>query len=340
MNQMTISFIAIGDPHISDRHIEMTIEALNNTYEIVKSRKDISFVVVMGDVFDRHNNLKMDHMKIAFDWLKKLSSVIHTYVLVGNHDRISNKDFLSSIHPYMGMSGTDKLRIISSPHIAILGKYKIGFVPYVPPGRFKEAIDLYINSKVKRGEDRGIRNVKDIDLIFAHQEFYDAPLGPVTSKRGDKWDVSYPMVVSGHIHTRMRLQDNIFYTGSLYPITISEGNDKGVIIGNYNPSNRRLEYTVSKVVTSVKEVHRIKASDQDQVIEMVALDRKNTKYIVQGTPDEVAVVKNKVKGKDINIVYDIRPIYNSSIEHTATFNDILSSLVNDQCLRDLLVELN
>lgn len=335
-----IPFIAIGDPHISDRHMSMTTEAMNTTYELVSRRKDIPFVVVMGDVFDRHNNLKLEHMKLAFDWLKKLSSITRTYVLVGNHDRVNNKDFLSQVHPYMGWNGIEKLHIIDRPHIIQYGdRYRICFMPYVPPGRFKEAIDIYISAKHKRGEMLNVKSVKDIDLIFAHQEFHNSPCGPILSVRGDKWDVSYPMVISGHIHTRMRLQDNIFYTGSLYPITTSENNDKGVIIGNYNPSNRKLDVVVTCVVSSRKEVHRFKASDSDQVSEMVALDRKNAKYVVQGTPDEIASIKQKVKGKDLNIVYDIRPSP-AKISQSATFGDILSSLLQDQKLRDVLAELD
>ena len=132
-----IPFIAIGDPHISDRHMSMTIEALNNAYEVVNKRRDVTFVVVMGDVFDRHNNVKLEHMKIAFDWLRKISSITRTYVLVGNHDRVHNKDFLSSIHPYMGLA-SDKLHIIDKPHIRCGERYKVCFMPYVPPGRFKE----------------------------------------------------------------------------------------------------------------------------------------------------------------------------------------------------------
>jgi DNA repair exonuclease SbcCD nuclease subunit len=333
-----ISFLAIGDPHISDRHMPMTLEALENTYQLVLKRKDVGFIVVMGDVFDTHRNVKLEHMKIAFDWLKKIAAIKRTYVLVGNHDRVNNKDFLSDVHPYMGLKGVENLVIISQPSIIrVNSKYNIAFVPYVAPGRFKEAINLYIEAKHKRNELSHIRSIKDIHLIFAHQEFFGAPHGPITSIAGDKWELDYPMVVSGHIHTRMRLQENIFYTGSLYPIKISESNDKGVILGNFDPERKTLDVSVVRVVTSTKEIRRFDATDSDQVSEMVCLDRENTKYVVKGTPEEVAVVKNKCKGKNINVMFDIRPRMTRTTE-SLTFNEILRGLLQDESLRVMLEE--
>lgn len=333
-----IKFIAIGDPHIADRHMEMTIEALEGAYKVVEKRKDVDFVVVMGDVFDRHNNLKMEHMKIGFDWLQKLAKIKNTFVLIGNHDRVNNRDFLSDIHPFMGMN-VENLYIVSRP--TIMNMKKIGrsvmFVPYVPPGRFMEAINGYIDTKRKKEPGYHIRSVRDVDLIFAHQEFYDSPCGPVKSIKGDKWDLSYPMVISGHIHSRIRLQENILYTGSLYPITISESNDKGVLVGTYDCRTKNLDAGVTRVVTSTKEILRINASDNDGVTEMVALDRKNTKYIVQGTADEVASIKEKCRGKKLNVVYDVRPIMISMKDES--FDEILSHLVTDSELKLLLAEI-
>lgn len=334
-----ILFLAIGDPHISDRHMTMTLEALKNTYELVQKRKDVGFIVVMGDVFDSHRNVKLEHMKIAFDWLKQIAAIKRTYVLVGNHDRINNKDFLSDVHPYMNMNGIENLVIVSQPVIIrVNGKYPIAFVPYVAPGRFKEALNLYISSMHRKGKLPYVKSIKDLSLIFAHQEFYGAPHGPITSTAGDKWELDDPMVVSGHIHTRMWLQQNIFYTGSLYPIKISESNDKGVILGSFDPEKRKLEVSVVRVVTSIKEILRFKATDTEQVTEMVALERQNTKYVVQGTPDEIAVVRNRCKGKGLNVVYDVRPEM-KKISQSQSFNEILGNLLQDQALREMLEQL-
>ncbi len=40
-------------------------------------------------------------------------------------------------------------------------------------------------------------------------------MGAIESIEGDKWDHSFPLVISGHIHSEQRPQKNIFYPGSV-----------------------------------------------------------------------------------------------------------------------------
>jgi len=74
-------------------------------------------------------------------------------------------------------------------------------------------------------------------------------------------------------------QDNIFYTGSLYQITASEGNDKGVICGEYNSITRKFTYGTTRVVMSQKEIIPIDASDENSILEMINLNRENTNIL-------------------------------------------------------------
>jgi hypothetical protein len=104
----------------------------------------------------------------------------------------------------------------------------------------------------------------------------------------------------------MWLKPNILYTGSLYPITTAESNDKGVICGEFNPDTKKIDYKTVRVVMSQKEIRRINAKDADGIREMIHLDRENTKYIIQGTAEEIASIKPQVQGKTINIAYDVR----------------------------------
>lgn len=122
---------------------------------------------------------------------------------------MNNRDFLSSIHPYMGMEDKPgKLYIANVPKVMAITKkvggvdkvFHILCVPYVEPGRFMEAINLCIQHKHAAGKMLDVKSVSDFALIFAHQEFKGAPLGPVVSTKGDEWPSHYPMVVSGHIH--------------------------------------------------------------------------------------------------------------------------------------------
>ena len=331
-----IRFYAIGDIHISERHINITKEALDNCVKLVeKCTADIDMVVVMGDVLDNHNNVKLHHLHMAMTFFRKLSKVKKTLVLIGNHDRVNNKDWMSDIHPFMGMESKDdkNLYIINKPKILRFHKSSYAlFMPYVPPGRFEEAINLYL--KQMGDKLSGIKSIKDISIIFAHQEFKGSQYGPIVSTKGDAWPLDYPMVVSGHIHGLCQLQKNIFYTGSLYPITVSEGNDKGVIRGTYYPETKVWEYKVTRVVSSQKKVIWIDAKDEDAVSEMINLDRPHTKYVIQGTQEELNVVRSKAKSKGLNITWDARP---KQIDTKCpSFDTVLGQLVQEDDVKKLL----
>ncbi len=57
---------------------------------------------------------------------------------------------------------------------------------------------------------------KNVNCIFAHQEFYGCKMGAIESIEGDKWDHSFPLVISGHIHSEQRPQKIFFYPGSVF----------------------------------------------------------------------------------------------------------------------------
>lgn len=326
-----IKFHAIGDIHISNRHLSLTREALNGCIQLVKKCKDVDLVVIMGDVFDTHDVLRLNHLHTGLNFIQEMSKLRPTAVLVGNHDRIDNKDYMSDIHPYMGVndikSKEQTLWIISKPKAVKIRGHYVLFMPFLQPGRFIEGINYYISTMHKYEKLLDVKSPKDFSLIFAHQEFKGAPCGPIESTIGDDWPLDYPMVVSGHIHSRLLLKPNIYYTGSLYPITSSESNDKGVITGSYNPATKELSLAQPvRVVMSQKVILHIDAKDSSSVMEMVTLNRANTKYIVTGTPEDLAEIKNKAKGQTLNIMYDARPI--KVVTTNITFDDILSAYLD------------
>lgn len=347
----SIKFYAIGDPHIAKRHMHLSNEAINGTLKLFQKQPDIDVIVIMGDILDRHDDVKLTFQHMAINWIKSLVSIAEQNerksnrktviaVLIGNHDRPSNQDCFSDIHPFMGMQDiSGRLYIVNKPKAVVINGEKILFMPYVPPGRLVEGFREYLNLMHKEEKWKSIKSIKDFSLIFCHQEFEGAPYGPITSTKGDKWPLDYPMVISGHIHSRMMLQQNILYTGSLYPIVMSESNDKGVIVGEYIAGN--LDYRTVRVVTSQKKVMRLTAKDEDAIREMISLERENTKYIIQGTSDEIASIKPMIKGKDLNIAYDVR-VSQPSTTHDhkmIDYDDIVRSKAKDAGVSELLEEI-
>lgn len=321
--------------------MDMVDEAISGVLKVIRKNqedgKDVDFICLMGDIFDTHRNLQMDHRKKAIDFIKKLAEIKPTVVLIGNHDRISNKDRMSDLHPFYGMDDIPgKLFIINKAKTINLHsrRHTVLFMPYVPAGEFIEAINQFLEAKHTRGELNHIKSIEDFSLIMGHQEFYGAQYGPIESTKGDKWPLHYPQVISGHIHTRVRLQENVYYTGSLFPITIDESNDKGLIHVVYNVKQRELNTKCTRVVTSQKTIMTIDAKDESAIAEMLILDREKTKYIVKGTHAEISQVREKMKGKKINWVPDVRVEFNGIV--TSSFDDLLKSKIQEVEIKNML----
>lgn len=341
----------IGDPHISDRHIALSKEAVDGTLKLVDKKRDADIIVVMGDTLDRHNSVKLTLQDMAIRWIKELSKRKPTFVLIGNHDLPHESQYLSDVHPFIGLEDwktpievngatthKQRLYIVSKPMIKTIKGNNVLFMPYTPPGKFTSTIEEALKFFHSQGFVGHIQNVRDIDMVFAHQEFKGSAYGPLLSVKGDEWPENYPMVVSGHIHTRELLKKNILYTGSLYPVTVSESNDKGVVTLEYDSIGKILEYKTTRVVMEHKRIIKIKASSQDSIAEMVTLDRKGAKYIVEGTSDEIATVKAKVRGMNLSIAYNVHPVRQESTLIQG-YDEILRKKVTDKVMISLLEEI-
>lgn len=340
MTDKILRFHAIGDPHISKRHISLSNEAIENSIKFISKKRDIHFIIIMGDILDQHDDAKLTLQRKAIDWVKRLCEIKMTVVLIGNHDRPNNQDSFSEIHPFMGLEDVPgKLYIVNKPKAVTMMGENILFMPYVPRGSFISRFNEYMNAMHMAGKWSKIRGIKDFPLIFAHQEFKGACYGPVLSTKGDEWPLDHGMVVSGHIHTRTRLQENIYYTGSLYPVTIAESNDKGIITCSYNFLTKKLDTVVTRMVLSQKKIYRIEAKDESSIIEMVSLDREHTKYVISGSAEEVAKVKSQTQGKNLNISYNVEPSKPSPELLNLTYDSILRSMVKDPSVLGLLEEI-
>jgi len=184
----------IGDIHIKFGNLK-DLEKLKN---VMLQMKDISFIVVAGDLLDTHEKIHSQLMNYAYEFIKSLRTIADVYVLVGNHDYINNQQFLTTNHWMNGMKEWNRVYVVDYP-LFIENKYLL--VPYVPPGRFVEALNK-------------INNWKNADCIFAHQEIKNCKMGCIKSIDGDEWDVTWPMLISGHIHERQQIGLNVLYPGS------------------------------------------------------------------------------------------------------------------------------
>ena len=194
MDEVNILFI--GDPHIKADNIPESDLLINDIISKIKNIKP-DLCIIGGDLMHYHEKLYTIPLNKAYEFVKRCSYEVPTYVLVGNHDMINNQQFLTENHWMNGMkTWKEDVHIIDKVKHISLKNHNFMLCPYVYPGRFVEALDT-IKEQF---------NWKDANIIFAHQEFKGCKMGAITSIEGDEWEESNPMVISGHIHNKQKPQ--------------------------------------------------------------------------------------------------------------------------------------
>jgi DNA repair exonuclease SbcCD nuclease subunit len=196
----------IGDPHIQIDNIP-EVELCMEKLVLVAKEKMPTFIVIAGDLLHTHERLHTTPLNKCYEFINVMRNISTTYVLVGNHDYENNSQFLSTNHWMNGLKEWKNVIIVDKVILEIINDRKFIFVPYVSPGRFQEALYKTFN-------DEKVEWL-NADCIFAHQEFFGCKMGAIISVEGDKWPVEYPNIISGHIHSRQKPQENIYYPGSM-----------------------------------------------------------------------------------------------------------------------------
>ena len=295
-----LKFLCIGDPHFKTKNKKETDIMTKRTIEIAR-KLNPDFIVILGDVLDTHERIHVVPLTQAINWIEKISKIAHTYVLIGNHDRPNNSDFLSDYHPFNGLKTNSNVTIVDNVVEEEINGRKFIFVPYVPPGRFIDALSTKID----------IDKINEYDVIFAHQEFYGAKMGAITSESGDKWPLIYPYVISGHIHDYNKPQENILYVGT--PLQHAFGDSTSKTISLYtlchknnltldealtNTNNLILDCTVTKINELTKDMTEYRI---DLDLPKKRIYRLNTTEILTWVPPNNSLVKVVIRGTSAEI---------------------------------------
>jgi hypothetical protein len=220
--------LVIGDPHFREgcvREMEIFTE---ETLNIARNNaEEYDYIVVLGDVMDRHGILHQKPFHQSCRFLIELASIKHTYCLIGNHDFETPAKYLPDNHPYkiMVWTKTPNLTIVERPMV----RGNIFLCPYVPPGEFPRAVSE-VTGCISETPWEDLKNM-GVGLIFAHQEFRGCQMGRLKSETGDLWsDGKFPFIVSGHIHDYQMVGENILYTGTPIQVNYGEGRKRGICL--------------------------------------------------------------------------------------------------------------
>jgi len=280
-----LKIICVGDPHIQVSNLqEFNIFMEKLILLCIEIKPDL--IVVLGDTLHTHERLHTTALNKAVEFFDKLSDICLTYILVGNHDYIQNQQFLTENHWLVALKGRNKQMIIVDKVIKhTLRGFKFIFCPYVPNGRFIEALDTL-------GE-----KYTDANCIFAHQEFAGCKMGAIISVDGDSWPDGFPNIISGHIHSKQKPQDNIYYTGSALQHAFGESEKN--IIACLTFTKETPNYLCEEVDLNLprKKIVYIDIEDVEQYNPPITDD--DIKLTISGSYEQFKVFKKTKKYKEL-----------------------------------------
>lgn len=314
MFKMEVTCLVIGDPHFKTSDVKVSLEMCEKTTQCAQELNP-DFIVVLGDVLHNHGLIYESPLNRAVKWLKDLSDIKHTFVLIGNHDMIDNSQFLGELHAFNALKYWENITIVDRPVQVNRGGKSFVFVPFVPLGRFQEALSL-------------LENWKEADAIFAHQEFLNVKMGTHVSILGDPWDLSFPQVISGHIHTYQKVQENLLYIGTPYQHEHGGTRKKSISMFTFNGSEI-IEKRINLGLRSLK-TYRVNLDEIDRLKD-INID-ENTRIIISGDVSNLSKLKKNTRigglfGSGSRIYYRYRHCVPKT-EHT--FRSGLYCLIKDE----------
>jgi DNA repair exonuclease SbcCD nuclease subunit len=317
---MATNVLFIGDPHFKVKNVEFIPKFISRIEEIISLNK-IDFIVVAGDLLDNHDRIDVHPLNLALQFINSISKNHQTFVLVGNHDYTNNQQFLSDHHWMNSLKKWGNVTIVDDVTDFSFNDSRFLFVPYVPPGRFLEAI----NTKFVEDE------IKNFKGVFAHQEFYKCKMGAIESIEGDKWNTSYPMVVSGHIHNKQWPQPNIYYPGSAMQHAFGQSVDNTISLLSFGKEfgveeiDLKMPKLIIKYLTVKRALEPLKYKNTED---------KKYKLAVKGTMEEFKTFKKSLRYKELlnenfKVVFKVKEckVVECQTTETKKFIDILYHLV-------------
>jgi DNA repair exonuclease SbcCD nuclease subunit len=267
----TVRLLVNGDPHFKVNNALQTAE-FTEKYVALAQRLKPDAIINLGDSLDKHRDVDIEPLTQVTECLRRLNRVAPLYILIGNHDRINNSDFLTGKHPFSALSEWPNTTVVDVTKTATIKGLHFVFVPYVPPGRFQEALST-------------ITLPNPVRAYFAHQEFKGAKMGAIRSVVGDPWPLSEPLVVSGHIHDYDRLQGNLIYTGTPMQHAFGDTDDKTVSLFTFNVDEPG-HWQEERFDLHLRKLKLFNLSCEE-VKTFTPPENTRCKIVIRGTPAEV-----------------------------------------------------
>lgn len=292
-----MNILCLGDLHYKVGNVRETAQFETELENYLEASEPPDLIVILGDVLDRFSDVHTSplcRVLKLFDALTRYSKLV---ILMGNHDRPNQTDFLSDIHPFTSLVLFKHSDITIVDKVTVLGTML--FIPYVQTGRLSDAL----NTQVMLADDESMK-VSDntaldylsrglVSVAFAHQELRGAKFSEfkITSKSSDIWDESWPLLVCGHMHDYHRY-GNILYTGSSIFVHHGEAADKSISLLTLSGSEIIEDRIRLMLLRKITIERTAKSLEEDPIIDAPE-DNFEVRIIINCTDIEMATLRRK-----------------------------------------------
>ncbi len=216
-----MKILTLGDPHVTVSNLEESERLLQFTFEQAKLN-EANRLVILGDTFHTHANVRVEVLEFWDRWLERLNSLNETIVLVGNHDQIGN--YSSKSHALSVLNNKNEfVHIVSSP--VSFGVF--GFIPY-------------IHDKVEFVKEANRLTEQGAKVLFVHEDLDGAQYenGFFAPDGVKQEDLNCDLIIGGHIHKRSRF-GKIILPGTARWLTSSDKNEpKGLWLAEFDAEGK------------------------------------------------------------------------------------------------------
>ena len=303
--------LVIGDLHIRLDNLEDIHRLLGKLEETITIHSP-HVIVLLGDVLHTHERIHTTCLQYAERMFTMCSSYAPTYVLVGNHDYISNSQFLTSHHWMTPFKQWPNITIVDRVVPFTHEGHTFIACPYVPEGRMVEALST-------------IPDWKSAHLIFGHQTLDGVHMGAIKTEHVEEWKSEYPFLCTGHIHDKQRVQPNLYYAGT--PLQQAFGEKRNKSIALFTITDGILSFEEIELRVSLKRIEYLTVQQayhyslELEPFEMVRLT-------IKGTKEECKVFKKssafQTLVKQAKLVFDETDHEKEQVSETVVaFHDVL-----------------
>ena len=315
--------LAIGDVHIKLSNLE-DIELFLEKIKITITNERPDFIIILGDVLNTFERIHTTCLSYAQRLFTVCSEYTQTYVLVGNHDYISNSQFLTSHHWMTPFSTWNQLTIVDRVVSFTHEKNHFVLCPYVPDGRLVEALSTF-------------PEWLSAHMIFGHQLLNGAKMGAILAEHVEEWKQEYPFLCCGHIHDKQRVQSNLYYTGTPMQDSFAEKRSKSIAL--FTVHEKEFEIKEIELGVNIKRIEYMSVSDA-YTYQIELKQNEMLRLTLKGTKEECHVFKKTTEFKKLSslakIVFDEIQMELIQEKENGIFQDVLiESIKHDFFLTQL-----